>query len=211
MFKPFATAAALGLAASPALSATIAETSGFFTLEAVGDVPAGISITALDPVLGRDAEADGPLAFAESFSDGFTTPDTTQADFGDLSASASADTTAAGKPGTAFGEAFVDLALFVENTTDEVLTITGLLKYDLSASVSIDGAADDAFAGAFLDFVIPVAGGSVFTQEVFADLGSPTGAATGEFEIPLTLPGNFGADVFLTSDATAFAADRLAC
>lgn len=206
MFHRLIAATAFGLAASPALTATVAQTSAFFTLEAVGDVPAGIFITAFDPVLGTRVETDGALAFADSVSDGFTTSDTSEADFGDVSASASADTTGGGEPGTAFGEALVELPLFVENTTDDVLTITGLLDYDLSALVSIDDpVTDDAFAEVLLEFSI--LGDVIFSQEIFADVGSAADSAAGIFEIPLTLPGNFGADVLLRAESMAFATD----
>lgn len=199
-------AAALSVAALPALGATLAQTSGVFTLEAVGDVPAGISITAFDPVLDTASAADGPLSDTAASADGFTTSDTDEADFGDLSAAAIADTTGGGEAGSAFAESFVELPLFVQNTTDDFLTVSGLLTYDLSATVTIDDpSVDQASAGLLLEFVI--LGDVVFSEQVFADAGMTEDSAVGEFLIPLTLPGNFGAEVSLVAGATASSSD----
>lgn len=202
MFNRLAIAAALGLAASPVLAATVAEVSGTFTLEAVGDVPSGIVIDAQTPVTSETSQTRGAQSSTTTETFGFTTPDTSEQDRGELTAIASTDTTGGGFDNARAG-AFVELPLFVSNTSDDFLTVTGLLKYDLTATVTTDAAStDDIFASLLLEFII--GGGVIFSQEVFADAGSPSDSAVGEFEVPLTLPGNFGAPVSLVATARVF-------
>ena len=200
-----ALAAAIGLAASPALAATVAQTSGSFTLEALGGVPEGITITVLDPTLDTDTTTDGVLVEADASADGAGTPDPEGVDFGDVAALARADTTGGGETGAAFAEALVNLVLFVENTTEEALTVTGLLNYELSALVGLDDPlSDGAFASVALDFL--VAGGSVFSEQILLDEDGRVSVAD-SFTIPLTLPGGFGAEVALILETVASAED----
>lgn len=198
-------AAVVGLAASPALAATVAQTSGSFTLEALGGVPEGITITVLDPTLDTLTATDGVLAQADASADGAGTPDPQGVDFGDVATVARADTTGGGRAGAAFAEALVNLVLFVENTAEEALTITGLLDYELAALVQRDDpSSDDAFAAVAIDFLI--AGNSMFSDEVRLDEDGRVSVAD-SLSIPLTLPGGFGAEVALVLDAASSAQD----
>lgn len=207
MFRSIVAAAALGALSAPALAATVAETSGSFTLGLTGEVPPGLRFTVEDPTLEADEATTGVLSEADAFADGFATPDPTGIDTGEVATTARADTTGGGTPGAAFADALVRIAIFAENTTDDLIFATGRLAYDISAFVAIDDpATDNASAGVLLELFI--AGGLVFSDEVLADAASPGEVtSSGVIDLELPLPGGFGAPVVLTLTGTSLVDD----
>ncbi len=196
MSIPTALAATLALAASPALSATLAEISGGFSLSAAGEIPRGVEVSLDEPI---------------AFSDTFVTPGSTaeaEADApgdalsGRIEARAFTDGDA-----VALGEGLYVVGAFVENTTGGPLGVSALVDYDLTAFAAAGAPErDDALAAIALELLID--GAQVLFQEVVGEAAAPGEASLSDaFEYELLLPPFATAEVVLALDGFAFASE----
>lgn len=207
MIHRIALATALAVVAAPALSASVAEISGSFTLGAQSD-PGGVVIALTGDRIETFDEATGLIADARATASGTAVAGLGELDVGRLDAVATADTTG-GVMGSALAGGLVDLGLLVQNTSQELKTIVGVLEYSLQASLDLDEAGDDGSASIFLDII--AFRGTDFETVLFSDgldldaasQGVATTSSQAPIEIPLPLPGGFAAPVSIVLGGSA--------
>ena len=195
-----AVAAALGLATHPAVAATMSEGSASYVL-LFFDLPPGVTLEASEPVEVMEPDLFGVVADGSSAGAGGGI----DAESGSANSDVEIDTDVAGAPAFGEGYALFSIVLTLENTTEEALTVSDEIFYDLSASVRLDDPLlDEASAGAWIEVLVD--GETAFLEEVLQDA---PGSVAVEDEAPLEFPLLAGgmSEVAISAEAFATAVD----
>ena len=194
-----AVATALGLATHPALASTMSESSAFYGLF-LFDLPPGVTLEASEPVEVMETDLDDFVLDGGAGAGGGI-----DAESGSASADVEIDAGVPGVPASGEGYALFSIVLTLENTTEEALTVSDEIFYDLSASVRLDDPLlDDASAGARIEVLVD--GETAFLEEVLQDA---PGSVAVEDEAPLEFPLLAGgmSEVAISAEAFATAVD----